>query len=155
MALFYQQRLWSRHRERISSPQRRQKRALNAQLLRSSTVSVVSANVSYLGYICSGLARAVRDPYHSVAGLVFALCRVSRNWTVAAAAAAVADGYFSARGSRRDFLLLGLSVDGWRIHCSGFCNVRSAAEGEEAVGWVSGGEGKREGDSAERRGEVH
>lgn len=124
MALFYQQRLWSRHRERISSPRRRQKRALNARLLRSSTVSVVSANVSYLGYICSGLARAVRDPYHSVAGLVFALCRVSRNWTVA-------DGYFSALGI---FFFSGFQSTG-----DGFTAVASVTLGPQRRGkkqWV-------------------
>lgn len=49
-------------------------------------------SICQLGYICSGLASAVRDPYHSVAGVVFALRRISRNWTDA-----VGDGYFSER----------------------------------------------------------
>lgn len=117
------------HFQSVTAPEKRVNRAMDPK--RNSIGSIC-----YLGYICSGLVRAVRDPYHSGAGLVFAVCR---NWAVA-----VGDGYFSERGSRSSASLGFCSrCFSRRIHCSGF--GRSAAEGEEAVGWVGGGERKREG----------
>lgn len=54
----------------VTAPERRVKRAIDTT--RNSVGSIC-----YLGYICSGLARAVGDPYHSVAG-VSSPCAESR-----------------------------------------------------------------------------
>lgn len=106
--------------------------ARNARLIRSATVSVVSANVnvSYLGYICSGLARALRDPYHSGLSSPCAESRGTERSLLLLLSLTVifcarkSQGFSSSRAFSR------------RIHCSDFGNVRSAAEGKEAVGWV-------------------
>lgn len=89
------------HFQSVTAPEKRVKRAMDPK--RNSIGSIC-----YLGCICSGLARADRDPYHSVAGLVFACAgtELSLSLTVIFRSEEVAV-------ARRSDFVLGVSVDGF------------------------------------------